>query len=100
MMPPELLFSRFLTACLLGVGLGFLYDFLTALPRRIIHIADGIFILALFACGIYFGFGICSGDLRPVYSFGFLIGASVWHYTAGKYLRALFSSIFTHIFRL
>lgn len=100
MMSPALLFSRFLTAMALGVGLGFLYDFFTALPRRFIHIADGIFILALFACGIYFGFGICSGDLRPVYSFGFFIGASAWHYTVGKHLRAFFSRIFSYFFRL
>ncbi len=100
MMQPELLFSRFLTACLLGVGLGLLYDFLTALPGKLIHLADGVFILALFACGIYFGFGICSGDLRPIYCFGFFAGAAVWHYTAGKHLRSLFVRFFSYFFRL
>lgn len=94
MTPPALLFSRFLMACLLGVGLGFCYSFLTSLPRKLIHLADSVFILLLFAFGIYLGFGICHGDLRPVYSIGLLVSAAGWHFSVGKHLQSLFSSFF------
>ncbi len=100
MTPPALLFSRFLTACLLGIGLGFSYDFLTALPRKLLHLADTLFILLLFAFGIYLGFGICEGDLRPAYSIGLFIGAALWHFSAGKRLQPLFSSLFRCIGRV
>ncbi len=100
MTPPALLFSRFLTACLLGVGLGLIYDFLTALPRKCIHLADGVFVLMLFAFGIYLGFGVCDGDLRPTYSIGLFAGAAIWHFSVGKRLQFLFSSFFRLIGRL
>lgn len=100
MTPPAMLFSRFLIACLLGIGLGFLYDFLTALPRWFMHIADFIFILALFTVGIYLGFGICGGDLRPAYSLGLFIGAASWHFTIGKHIRALFSAFYRRMWNL
>ena len=103
MNPTAVLFSRFLTACLLGAGLGFLYDLLTALPRRFRHIGDGIFIMGLFACGIYLGFAVCEGDLRPAYSAGLFIGATGWHYSIGKLLRPLFLRFFrllTHCFSI
>ena len=94
MTPPALLFSRFLTACLLGVGLGILYDLLLCLPRALRHLADALFITGLFAFGIYLGFGVCGGDLRPVYSVGLFIGAMGWHYSLGKFLRRLVLAVF------
>lgn len=97
MTSPAILFSRFLAACLLGLGLGVFYDFLTALPRRLIHMADFIFTLALFAFGIYLGFGICEGDLRPVYSFGLFIGAGSWHFSVGKHLRTFISDFYKQV---
>ncbi len=100
MTTPALLFSRFLTACLLGVGLGVLYDLLSCLPRALRHLWDGLFIIGLFAFGIYLGFGVCGGDLRPVYSAGLFIGAAAWHYSLGRWFRQLILGIFRVIARL
>ena len=99
-MTPALLFSRFLTAGLLGIGLGFFYDFLTALPKKLIHLADLLFVLLLFAFGIYLGFGICEGDLRPTYSIGLFMGAGIWHFSVGRRLRPLFFALFRYIGRV
>ena len=85
-----LLFSRFLIACLLGAGLGIIYDFFACLPRTLRHIGDGFFVIALFVCGIYLGFAVCQGDLRPVYSAGLLLGVVGWYYSLGRLLRPLF----------
>lgn len=98
MSSPTIVFSQFLTACLLGVGLGVFYDLTASLPRVLRHLGDGIFILGLFACGIYLGFGVCDGDLRPIYSFGLLLGVLCWHYTLGRVVRFLFSKLFRSIF--
>ena len=101
-----LLFSRFVIACLLGVGLGTIYDLLSCLPRALRHIGDGLFVVALFICGIYLGFAVCQGDLRPVYSAGLLLGVIGWHYSFGKLLRPLilrlfrlWANIFSKIFK-
>ncbi len=100
MTPPALLFSRFLTACLLGAGLGLLYDLLASLPRLLRHLGDGIFVVGLFACGIYLGFAVCGGDLRLSYSAGLFVGAVLWHCSLGYLLRPLFSHIFTGLGRI
>ena len=89
MTPPALLFSRFLIACLMGTMLGLLYDFLSAFPRPLRHISDGLFLLALFAFGIQLGFGVCEGDLRPAYSAGLFAGFLLWRGTLGRLLRPL-----------
>ena len=52
MTPPVLLFSRFLSACLLGGGLGIFYDLFTPLPRIVRHFTDALFVFALFACDL------------------------------------------------
>ena len=93
MTPPALLFSRFLIACLLGSGLGIFYDLLTGFPRCLRHVCDGIFVLALFACGLYLGFAICEGDLRLSYSAGLFVGFLLWHSTLGRLLRTVISGI-------
>ena len=103
MTPPALLFSRFLTACLLGVGLGLFYDLLSCLPRALRHLGDALFVIGLFAFGIYLGFGVCGGDLRPVYSMGLFIGAIAWHYTLGGLFRRLvlgFSRVLARFFSI
>ncbi|MBE6926285.1 MAG: hypothetical protein E7461_05510 [Ruminococcaceae bacterium] len=89
----SLLFSRFLIACLLGGGLGIFYDLLTVFPRCLRHLTDGIFVLALFACGLYLGFQICEGDLRLSYSAGLFAGFLLWHNTLGSLLRRVISRI-------
>ncbi|MBQ3000543.1 MAG: hypothetical protein IJD63_02215 [Oscillospiraceae bacterium] len=94
MTPPVLLFSRFLSACLLGGGLGIFYDLFTPLPRIVRHFTDALFVFALFACGIYLGFGICEGDLRPAYSAGLFVGFFLWRNTLGRLLRPLLSMLF------
>lgn len=98
MTQPGLLFSRFITACLLGAGLGVCYDFLHPGGKRAIHIRDGLFLPILFAFGIYLGFGVCQGDLRLVYSFGLLLGALAWHFSLGRLFRPLISRIFHIVF--
>ncbi len=89
-----LLFSQFLIACLLGAGLGVVYDLLACLPRTLRHIGDGFFVIVLFVCGIYLGFAVCRGDLRPVYSAGLLLGVVGWHYSLGRLLRPFILRLF------
>ena len=97
MTPPALLFSRFLTACLLGGGLGFFYDLFTPLPRGLRHLSDVLFVLSLFACGIYLGFGVCEGDLRPAYSAGLFMGFLLWRSTLGRLLRPAVSLLYRSV---
>lgn len=97
MNPPALLFYRFLISCALGVGLGILYDLTSSLPRLLRHLGDFLFVLVLFIVGIYLGFGVCRGDLRPVYSAGLFLGLLAWHYTVGKLFRQFFTWVFRTI---
>ena len=74
--------------------MGLFYDLFTPLPRAVRHLTDGIFVIALFLCGIYLGFGICQGDLRPAYSAGLFVGFLIWRNTLGRLLRPLLSLLF------
>ncbi len=97
MTPPALLFFRFLIACLLGGGLGIFYDLLTPFPRCLRPLTDSLFVIGLFACGIYLGFGICEGDLRISYSAGLFAGFLLWRNTLGRLLRPLLALVFRFV---
>ena len=93
MTPPALAGSRFLWACLLGLGLGLWYGFLRPLRPRHTALADAAFLAAAAGCWVYFSFGICGGDLRLGYTAGLACGALGWELTAGRLLRPLFSRV-------
>lgn len=91
MTAPALATGRFCAACLIGMALGFVYDFLRPLRPRLTTLSDLLFLLALTVGWVYLGFGICRGDLRFGYTAGMLLGILLWEKTAGKVLRPMFS---------
>ena len=82
--------GRFLSACLLGVGLGVVYAFLRPPRQKHPHLSDTLFLLALFPAWIYLGFGICGGDLRLGYTAGLFLGTWAGAATLGRLLQPLF----------
>ena len=89
--------GRFLWACLLGLGLGAVYDFLRPLRPRHTHLSDGVFLAAAVWAWVYLSFGICRGDLRLGYTAGLAAGGLVWVRTAGRMARPLFSGFWKFI---
>jgi hypothetical protein len=100
MNPPSVAAYRLLCALLLGIGLGVFYGFLRPLRRRHKHIADFLFILALFPAWIYFAFAIAGGDLRFGYTAGLLGGILLWEATFGKWLRPVFAAFWRFIYKI
>lgn len=92
MTPPGIAAARFGAACLLGLGLGLWYSFLTPLRRRHHPPADLLFLSAVLGCWLYLTFASCRGDLRPVYTLGLLFGWMAFHLTIGKLLRPFFTT--------
>lgn len=90
MTDPVLDARRFGIACLLGLGLGLYYGFLRPLRPRHTGLSDLLFLPALFYGWLYLSFGICDGDIRLSYSMGLLVGAVVFQWTAGRWLRTIF----------
>lgn len=90
MTDPVLDARRFGIACLLGLGLGLYYGFLRPLRPRHTGLSDLLFLPALFYSWIYLSFGVCDGDIRLSYSMGLLVGAVVFQWTAGRWLRTIF----------
>ena len=64
MISPALAWGHFLAACLLGVGLGLVYDFLRPLRPRFTALSDVVFLAVLGYTLIYLFFGVCAGDIR------------------------------------
>jgi hypothetical protein len=93
MTAPALAADRFLAACLIGMQLGFVYDFLRPLRPKLTAIADLLFLIALGAGWLYLGFGVCKGDLRFGYTAGLGIGILFWELTATRLLRPFFAYI-------
>jgi hypothetical protein len=94
---PALAADRFLAACLIGMQLGFLYDFLRPLRPKFTAISDLLFLFALGAGWLYLGFGICKGDLRFGYTAGLGMGILFWELTATRLLRPVFAYIWRPI---
>ncbi len=90
MTDPVLDARRFGIACLLGLGLGLYYGFLRPLRPRHTGLSDLLFLPALFYSWLYLSFGVCDGDIRLSYSMGLLVGAVVFQWTAGRWLRTIF----------
>ncbi|MBQ6997928.1 MAG: hypothetical protein IJN60_06130 [Oscillospiraceae bacterium] len=82
--------DRFLAACLIGMQLGFVYDFLRPLRPKLTTIPDLLFLTALGAGWVYLAFGICRGDLRFGYTVGLGVGIFFWELTATRILRRFF----------
>ena len=78
---------RFGYACLMGAALGLFYGFLRPLRPKYTLPADLLFLAAVFSGWVYWGFGICRGDLRPAGFPGMLLGGLLWENTAGRLLR-------------
>jgi len=97
MTAPALAADRFLAACLIGMQLGFVYDFLRPLRPKLTAIADLLFLAALGAGWIYLGFGVCRGDLRFGYTVGLGLGLLFWELTATRVLRRVFAWVWRPI---
>ena len=82
---------RFAAACLIGMALGVVYDFLRPLRPRATAAADLVFLLAAGVGWVYLGFGICRGDLRLGCMAGLPLGMLLWEKTAGQFLRPVFT---------
>ena len=93
MTAPALAAARFLSACVLGLGLGLLYDFLRPLRPRYTTLSDLLFLLGTFLAWLVLGFGVCGGDLRLGYCGGLLVGGLAFHWTFGQLLGPVFCFI-------
>ena len=99
MTAPALAGARFLWACVLGVLLGAVYDFLGPLRRKMLHFSDLLFSGALLWGWLYLAFGICRGDPRPGYGLGMLLGFLVFRGTLGKLLTPVFGAVWGLVFQ-
>lgn len=105
MTDPVLDARRFGIACLFGLGLGLYYGFLRPLRPKHTVLSDLLFLPAMFYSWLYLSFAVCQGDIRLGYSIGLLVGALVFQWTGGRWLRPVFRSfwqgigkIYRHIF--
>lgn len=89
---------RFLSSCLLGAGLGFLYDGFRLL-RLFWKNRAAVFVEDLFFSGIctlltlWFLVEQCSGRVRAYALFGELLGFLVYHFTVGELVIRLLRGI-------
>jgi hypothetical protein len=90
MMPPSQAAWQFAMACLYGLVLGLIYDFLRPLRPKRTTLADTLFVLALFYLWLRLSFGICQGDPRLGISAGLFVGMGIWRVTLSKPFRTLF----------
>lgn len=98
MTAPAVALQLWLQAVLIGAVLGAIYGFLAPLRVKATALADGLFLLAVFAGWLVLAFGICAGDIRPGYSAGLLLGGFLWEATAGRLLRPVFWGIWRLLF--
>ena len=94
MTAPAVAAARFAGAAWVGVGLGAVYGVLRPLRRKRNWPADLLFMGAVCYGWLYVGFGICGGDLRPVWLAAMLLGGIGWEMTLGRLLRPLYFRIF------
>lgn len=97
MTTPVVAFRCFILACLLGAGLGIVYDFLRPLRPKYTHLSDLLFVAVAFWVWLYLSFDICDGDLRIGYTAGLFAGCLIWILTFGKLLRPVFAAIWKGI---
>ena len=99
-MTPATAAYRLTLSVLLGAALGLGYGFLRPLRRRRCWMADTLFLLAVFWTWVYYGFGICGGDLRLGYLVGMALGGAVWEGAFGPALTPVFAGFWKGIRRL
>ena len=90
MISPALAWGHFLAACLLGVGLGLVYDFLRPLRPRFTALSDVVFLAVLGYALIYLFFGVCAGDIRGGYLLGLAVGGFAWEWSLGRLISPVF----------
>lgn len=91
MISPALAWGHFLTACLLGAGLGLVYDFLRPLRPRFTALSDLLFLGVLGYTLVYLFFGVCAGDIRGGYALGLAAGGFCWEWTLGRIFSPVFA---------
>ena len=91
MISPALAWGHFLTACLLGAGLGLVYDFLRPLRPRFTALSDLLFLGVLGYTLVYLFFGVCAGDIRGGYALGLAAGGFAWEWTLGRLISPVFA---------
>lgn len=91
MISPALAWGQFLTACLLGAGLGLVYDFLRPLRPRFTALSDLLFLGVLGYTLVYLFFGVCRGDIRGGYALGLAAGGFCWEWTLGRIFSPVFA---------
>jgi hypothetical protein len=96
---PGLAAWRFCAGLILGGGLGLFYGFLRPPRAKHPHLCDFVFMVGFFLLWIFYGFGICYGDLRFAYSLTLPLGALLWESTGGKALRPLIFRFWRIIYR-
>lgn len=102
MISPALAWGHFLTACLLGAGLGLVYDFLRPLRPRFTALSDLLFLGVLGYTLVYLFFGVCAGDIRGGYALGLAAGGFAWEWTLGRLISPVFAGFWKalgHLFR-
>jgi hypothetical protein len=97
-MTPAIAAGRFAAAWLMGLGLGFFFDFFRPIARKAPLLADLLFAPILLFAWVYLSFGICRGDIRPGITLGLLLGAVCFCCTLGRLLRPVFDRFFRLIF--
>lgn len=90
MISPALAWGHFLAACLLGAGLGLVYDFLRPLRPRFTALSDVVFLAVLGYALIYLFFGVCAGDIRGGYLLGLAVGGFAWEWSLGRLISPVF----------
>ena len=99
MIPPALAAQRFVPAVLLGLALGLLWGFLQPVRKKLPLLIDLIFLIPLVQAWLYLSFGICLGDLRPIYTLTLLLSAVLWDQSLGRWLSPVFTGFWGGIFR-
>lgn len=102
MISPALAWGHFLTACLLGAGLGLVYNFLRPLRPRFTALSDLLFLGVLGYTLVYLFFGVCAGDIRGGYALGLAAGGFAWEWTLGRLISPVFAGFWKalgHLFR-
>lgn len=90
MMAPSVAAARFGIGLLLGAGLGVVYGFLRPLRPKFTHLADLVFVVAMFWAWLYLSFAVCQGDIRLAITGALAIGCVAWEASVGRLLRPVF----------
>lgn len=89
-MTPAAQLGQFVTGLVLGCGVGIFYGFLRPVQRKFPHLTDLFFGIAVIWVYLFYGFGICKGDLRLVYLAAGVAGALAWDRLPGRWLQPVF----------